>query len=266
MSGVSRAAVLLGACALLAATPAASAPATSPRCGGSVASPQTIAHPGAALAWRALLTGPVAVRRAPPAGRPASASASGRAPDSAGARRRVSPRQARALLVLAARRDARGRCWLRVRLPSRPNSAAGWLRAAAVVPQPTPWRLSVSRARRAVSVYRSGQLVRRLPAVVGKPSTPTPAGLFAVAGVWRGAPWEFSGSWILGLSAHSPVLRSFEGGNGRVAIHGRGGTSLRDPLGTARSHGCIRLANPAIDWLVRSIGAGALPGLPVGVS
>jgi hypothetical protein len=40
---------------------------------------------------------------------------------------------------------------------------------------------------------------------------------------------------------------------------------LRDPLGSARSHGCVRLANDAISWLVRTIGRGDLPGTPVTV-
>jgi hypothetical protein len=38
-----------------------------------------------------------------------------------------------------------------------------------------------------------------------------------------------------------------------------------DPLGSDRSHGCIRLANTAIDWLVRTIGPAQLPGTPVRV-
>jgi lipoprotein-anchoring transpeptidase ErfK/SrfK len=52
------------------------------------------------------------------------------------------------------------------------------------------------------------------------------------------------------------VLESFGGGPGRVAIHGRAGASLRDPLGTARSHGCIRVLNRHVSWLARTIPAG----------
>src|SRR3954452_12330209 len=44
-------------------------------------------------------------------------------------RRWVSPLQASALLVLAARTDRDGRCWLQVRVPTRPNVAKGWLDA-----------------------------------------------------------------------------------------------------------------------------------------
>ena len=83
--------------------------------------------------------------------------------------------------------------------------------------------------------------------------------------MWRWNPGAFLGSYILPLSAHSNVLQEFGGGDGRVGIHGRGGSSLRDPLGAARSHGCIRLANGAIEWIVRTVGASRLPGIPVQV-
>jgi hypothetical protein len=74
---------------------------------------------------------------------------------------------------------------------------------------------------------------------------------------------QFLGSWILALTAHSDVLQEFDGGNGRIGIHGRGGASLLDPLGSNRSHGCVRLADSAIDWLVHTIGPSQLPGTPV---
>jgi hypothetical protein len=107
--------------------------------------------------------------------------------------------------------------------------------------------------------------VQRLKVVVGAPETPTPVGLFSIIGAWRSPPSSFLGSWILALTAHSEVLRRFDGGDGTVGVHGRGGASLQAPLGTARSHGCIRLANSAIDRLVHLIGARRLAGIPVSV-
>jgi lipoprotein-anchoring transpeptidase ErfK/SrfK len=101
--------------------------------------------------------------------------------------------------------------------------------------------------------------------VVGKPSTPTPRGLFAVVWAIRWHPNAFLGSWVLELTAHSGMLRRFDGGDGTVGIHGRGAASLRDPLGSALSHGCVRLSNESIDWLVHQIGAQRLPGTPVSV-
>lgn len=236
----------LGA-ALAFATPAAAARA--PRCGTGVASAAAIGTPTMKLAWRASLLDVTPVRRY--IARPRS-----RLPA-------VDPAIAPALLILAARTDDRGRCWLRVRLPSRPNRAVGWVSAERVRLRTTPWRIEVDRARRTVRLLHAGKRVAQAHAVVGTSGTPTPTGVFAVASVWRNRPSDFLGSWILALSAHSDVLDTYDGGDGRVALHGRGGASLRDPLGSAASHGCVRLANADIDRIVRRVGSVALPGTPV---
>jgi lipoprotein-anchoring transpeptidase ErfK/SrfK len=167
--------------------------------------------------------------------------------------------------VLDAAGTHNGRCWLQVRLPWRPNDARGWIEASQVILRPTPWRIVVSTPDRSLAVYRSGRLVRSVPVVVGKPSTPSPEGLFSIIGAWADPPSAFLGSWILPLTAHSDILQRFDGGDGTVGIHGRGGASLLDPLGSAASHGCIRVDNSSIDWLVGSIGVGSLPGIPVRV-
>ena len=83
--------------------------------------------------------------------------------------------------------------------------------------------------------------------------------------MWRWKPADFLGSYILPLTAHSNGLQEFGGGDRHVGIHGRGGASLLDPLGSARSHGCIRLSNAAINWIVRTVGADGLPGVPLRV-
>jgi lipoprotein-anchoring transpeptidase ErfK/SrfK len=70
-------------------------------------------------------------------------------------------------------------------------------------------------------------------------------------------PHGFLGPWALSLTALSPVLEDYGGGPGRIAIHGRDGASLRDPLGTARSHGCVRVSDRAVRWLARRIPPGA---------
>jgi lipoprotein-anchoring transpeptidase ErfK/SrfK len=79
--------------------------------------------------------------------------------------------------------------------------------------------------------------------VIGAPSTPTPAGSFAVLEVVRQPKGGVLGPWALHLTAHSNVLDNYGGGPGRVALHGRSGALLNDPLGTSRSHGCIRMPN-----------------------
>lgn len=236
--------VLSGICLLGVPTASAALSCHSGSATGSV-----VGSPTGNLAWRAELLGPTGVDRISHSGR--------RIPIS------VEPTQASWLLVLGAARTQSGRCWVKVRLPWRPNDASGWVEASRVILRPTAWRIVVSVAKRSLSVYRDGSLLRRVEVVVGAPDTPTPLGLFSIVGAWRSPPTAFLGSWILALTAHSTVLHEFDGGDGTIGIHGRGGASLLDPLGSALSHGCIRLDNSSIDWLVGRIGARALPGIPV---
>jgi lipoprotein-anchoring transpeptidase ErfK/SrfK len=233
---------------LLAAPPALAAP----ECGAGRASASGVGKPTAATSWRAGIVAHTPLWRSVPK-RIGKARAS------------IAPREASWLLVLRAARDRKGRCWLKVRLPSRPNAAAAWVNAKLVVLRRTRWRIVVSRRARTISVYRDGDLRRRFRVVIGAPPTPTPEGLFSIHGVWRWNPGAFLGSYILPLTAHSDVLQEFGGGDGRVGIHGRGGSSLLDPLGAARSHGCIRVSNGPIEWIVRAVGAHGLPGIPVRV-
>jgi lipoprotein-anchoring transpeptidase ErfK/SrfK len=152
--------------------------------------------------------------------------------------------------------------WVKVALPMRPNGRTGWIRADKVTLARTRWRVVVSRGRRQATVYRNGRVARRMRVVVGAPSTPTPLGRFAVyEAIRQENPGGFIGPWALHLTAFSNVLDNYGGGPGRVALHGRAGASLRDPLGTARSHGCIRMLNSDISYLARRIG----PGTPVSI-
>ena len=66
------------------------------------------------------------------------------------------------LLVLASRKDAKGRLWLRVLLPVRPNGTSAWMRADYAQLAPTHWWISVSTKRRQLSVFYSGHLLRRV--------------------------------------------------------------------------------------------------------
>jgi L,D-transpeptidase-like protein len=225
--------------AALIAPPAAAAAA--PRCLGAGA-------PTRAAAWRAYVPPRTPIRPRP------DAAASGLTS------------RGRWLLVVGAAPGRHGSCWVEVRLERRPNSAHGWVVGARVRLKRTGWRIEVSRARRRVTLRDAGRTVARWSVVVGNPSTQTPGGLFAIQDSYRSPPGSFEGSWILTLTAHSEVLKRFDGGDGRVALHGRGGASLADPLGTAASHGCIRLDNHAIGEIVRRIGRPQLPGVPVEVT
>jgi hypothetical protein len=147
--------------------------------------------------------------------------------------------------------------WLKVMLPGRPNGLTGWIKQGGTRERITPWHITVSLSARQVWVYFDGGLRTRFSAVVGKPSTPTPTGNFFVQETVILGPHRPGGPFALALSARSDVFSEFDGGPGQIGIHGRdllGGT-----LGQAQSHGCIRLATAAIQWLAARIG----PGVPV---
>jgi lipoprotein-anchoring transpeptidase ErfK/SrfK len=156
---------------------------------------------------------------------------------------------------------ADGRRWFEVRLPDRPNDGAGWISADVVRVSTTPWRIKVSTAHSRVTVERAGRRVAGFPAVVGTAATPTPHGLFAIDEPIRQPGGSELGPWALFLTAHSNVLDDYGGGPGRIAIHGRAGPLLADPLGSHSSHGCIRVANARVAWLARV----AVDGTPVEV-
>jgi lipoprotein-anchoring transpeptidase ErfK/SrfK len=158
---------------------------------------------------------------------------------------------AKRLMVLSSRQVGT-KTWLKVRLPIRPNRSSGWIPRDRVRLEQSRRFIHIDLSRRLLRVYARGKVVVRFRVVVGAPATPTPRGLFAVYDkVRQGNPNGFIGPWALPLTAHSRQLKRFDGGPGVVALHGRGRKSLGDPLGSARSHGCIRMNNSRIRALAR---------------
>jgi lipoprotein-anchoring transpeptidase ErfK/SrfK len=144
--------------------------------------------------------------------------------------------------------------WLRVRLPVRPNTATGWVPAASVTLAVDPWQINVDRAARTLTVLRSGTVVRSVPVAVGAPATPTPVGTFYITDFVRlRNPYGAYGPYAYGLSGHSDVITSFNGGDGVIGIHG---TNADWSVGRAVSHGCIRLRNADVAVLATEIPLG----------
>ena len=164
------------------------------------------------------------------------------------------------LPVLAHRTSSDGLHWLRVRLPGRPNGHTGWIKKRATVAVITHWHIVVDISGRRVTVYKWARPVRSFRAVVGKSSTPTPLGTFFVEETIRLRTGDVGAPYALALSARSNVLRRFEGGPGQVAMHGL--ANVGGVLGSAVSHGCVRLNSRAMSWLAARIG----PGVPVTIT
>ena len=153
----------------------------------------------------------------------------------------------------------RGR-WLKVMLPGRPNGHDGWILEQATARSVTDWHIVVDTSRRQVTLYLAGRRVRTLEAVVGKPSTPTPIGEFFIEESVALRATDVGAPFALALSARSNVLQEFDGGPGQIALHGL--DNVGGVPGTAVSHGCVRLPDQAMRWLVARVG----PGVPVTVT
>jgi len=225
------------AAATIATVPAASAAAAPPP---TVRASQDLATLATAHAVRAAPRAGAAVKSVVAAFRPITGSAT--------------------VLPVTGRRTSSGRRWLRVRLPGRPNSSQGWIAQAGTSLRTTAWHLVVRASTRRVIAYRSGRPVRSFSAIVGKPSTPSPRGRFFVEESIDMPPGAVGGPYALATSARSNVLQEFAGGPGQIGIHGV--ENLGGTPGTAVSHGCVRLTNAGIGWLVVRI----RPGTPVTIS
>ncbi len=160
----------------------------------------------------------------------------------------------RTVLPVVASTNAGGQQWLKVLLPGRPDSHTGWVEARGVSLTSTAWRIVVDLTARKVTVYDAGHLERTFLVVVGKPSTPTPAGNFFVEETVPLGAQAPGGPFALALSARSNALAQFDGGPGQVALHGI--TNIGGTPGTAVSHGCIRLQTADISWLAGRISSG----------
>lgn len=155
----------------------------------------------------------------------------------------------RARLMVLGIKGRQGRVWVKVRLPRRPNTANGWIDSEKVSVHRVTTRVVIDRSSRRLWFFRHGKKVFTTRVVVGAPATPTPVGRFALFDKYR--PPASSKSlrpYVMETTAHSNKLRQYEGGEGRVALHGMRG-SLVAPLGSAVSHGCIR--NP--DWSLTAL-------------
>lgn len=160
------------------------------------------------------------------------------------------------LLVKDTARTA-GELWLDVRIQGRPNGRHGWIRADRASLSTTPYRIEIRRSTKSLTLLKSNRTVRTIKVVVGADATPTPAGYFAIADKLELTDSKhFLGGWVLPLTAYSDVLQTFDGGIGQIALHGRGGASLLQPVGTAASHGCIRIENTQIGRIAATVPTG----------
>jgi hypothetical protein len=150
--------------------------------------------------------------------------------------------------------DARGRVWVRMRIPGRPNGRVGWVPESSLGEfHITRWLIEIRLNARRLTAYYNGRLRFSAPVGVGKPSTPTPTGHFWIRERLRISDrsnpyWPYA----LGTSAYSS-LTEWPGG-GVVGVHGDLGAPQLIPGDP--SHGCVRLHDADIGWLAPRVQLG----------
>ena len=138
--------------------------------------------------------------------------------------------------------------WYQVALPTRPNKAVGWVRQTDVKITKTPLRIRVDLEGRELTVENGGVKVFTAKIAVGTAKHPTPTGAAYITELIANSnPKGSYGPYAFGLSFHSDSLSEFEGGDGRIGIHG---TNQPQLIGQRVSHGCVRLSNDDIKSLV----------------
>jgi hypothetical protein len=157
-------------------------------------------------------------------------------------------------LLLLRRIDERGRVWVKLRIPGRPNGRTGWVLRDSLGPfQQTRWLVVINLRERRLTAYFKGHRRFGAPVGVGKPSSPTPRGHFWIRERFhianRSNPyWPYA----LGTSDYS-TLTDWPGG-GVVGIHGDFGEPRLIPGDP--SHGCVRMHAADIGWLAPRVSLG----------
>lgn len=148
---------------------------------------------------------------------------------------------------------SRGR-WLAVISTARPNGSLAWVRRSEVEVTETPFSLTLDRSRRLLVLRNGDRIIRRMTVGVGRPSSPTPTGRFAVTDKLSGGRYgPFYGCCIIALSAHQTHLPAGWTGGDRIAIHG---TNAAWTIGAASSAGCPHARDADLRALMRRVPLG----------
>ena len=119
-----------------------------------------------------------------------------------------------------------------------------------------PTRLEISLSHRRVTLYRENQPIKSYPIAVGRKGWETPIGKFQVMEMIQNPKWihPLTGQAIPGGDPKNPLGRYWIGfwtdGKNWIGFHG---TPNPRSVGTAASHGCIRMYNKDIEELFQKV-------------
>lgn len=129
----------------------------------------------------------------------------------------------------------------------------GWDGAPAKLSNAPVNGVLISKAEKAVFRYEAGELGDVWPCAIGKPESPTPAGSYEVTVTLEDPTWYWQGKAIP-PGPENGLGKWFIGINKKgYGVHG---TNEPASIGTAASHGCVRMYNEDVGELVKLVKAG----------
>lgn len=149
--------------------------------------------------------------------------------------------------------------------------ASRWIRARTAIVQPEvtteelgeryPWYVIVNRSAFKLTVYRALKPEKTYRIAVGQVGLETPAGLYHIQNKAVNPSWHVPNSdWagelagkVIPPGPENPIKARWMGIYNGAGIHG---TDAISSLGTAASHGCIRMAIPDVVELYDKVGVG----------
>ena len=150
-------------------------------------------------------------------------------------------------------------------------SASRWIRARTAIVQPKvttetlgeryPWYVIVNRNSFNLTVYKALKQEKTYRIAVGQVGLETPAGLYHIQNKAVNPSWHVPNSdWagelagkVIPPGPENPIKARWMGIYNGAGIHG---TDAVSSLGTAASHGCIRMAIPDVVELYEKVGVG----------
>jgi L,D-transpeptidase ErfK/SrfK len=140
-----------------------------------------------------------------------------------------------------------------------PTRLPGLSRSAYLPPLIPPLRLELNLSQRKVTLFRAGEVFKSYPVAVGRPGWETPTGTFKIETMYKNPVWinPFTGEAIGGGDGDNPLGRRWLGfhknGKNWAGFHG---TNSLSSIGTAASHGCVRMFEKDVEELFTLVSVG----------
>lgn len=147
-----------------------------------------------------------------------------------------------------------GAAWVEVQLAVRPNGTTAWLPATSLTIVGASMRIQVHLSSGQLVLMDSGAVTGTWPVAIGPDQYPTPPGTYYAWTKYYDGPPAAYGPGVLGLSGFSEVLDSSNWpGDARIGIHG---AATEESLGGRAGHGCVRMRNADVAFLLDHVPLG----------